>query len=199
MCGMHVDVFSDRLPHDDVIKWKHFPRYWPFVRGIHRSPVNSTHKGQWRGALIFSLICIRINGWVSNGEAGGLRRNRAHYDVTAKYHVADIQLITPHPWGSRLIRTRGSFICLIIASRERCLKYPLLHCIVHGLKIMIKSHHMEGTLTWKTSISSRRYNHRSAMGLLGLQVKVHRQCDLSHERSKLETGNRTKDWNTYLE
>ena len=24
-------------PHDDVIKWKHFPRYWPFVRGIHRS------------------------------------------------------------------------------------------------------------------------------------------------------------------
>ena len=25
--------------HDDVIKWKHFPRYWPFVRGIHRSPV----------------------------------------------------------------------------------------------------------------------------------------------------------------
>ena len=26
-------------PFDDVIKWKHFPRYWPFVRGIHRSPV----------------------------------------------------------------------------------------------------------------------------------------------------------------
>ena len=25
--------------HDDVIKWKHFPRYWPIVRGIHRSPV----------------------------------------------------------------------------------------------------------------------------------------------------------------
>ena len=23
--------------HDDVIKWKHFPRYWSFVRGIHRS------------------------------------------------------------------------------------------------------------------------------------------------------------------
>ena len=26
------------LNHDDVIKWNHFPRYWPFVRGIHRSP-----------------------------------------------------------------------------------------------------------------------------------------------------------------
>ena len=43
------------IKHDDVIKWKHFPRYWPFVWGIHRWPVNSPHKGQWRGALIFSL------------------------------------------------------------------------------------------------------------------------------------------------
>ena len=43
--------------HDDVIKWKHFPRYWPFVWGIHRWPVNSPHKGQWCGALIFSLSC----------------------------------------------------------------------------------------------------------------------------------------------
>ena len=67
--------------HDDVIKWKHLPRYWPFVRGIHRSPVNSPHKGQWRGALMFSLICARINDWVNNREAGDLRRYRAHYDV----------------------------------------------------------------------------------------------------------------------
>ena len=43
--------------HDDVIKWKHFPRYWPFARGLHRPPVNSPHKGQWRGALMFSLLC----------------------------------------------------------------------------------------------------------------------------------------------
>ena len=67
--------------HDDVIKWKYFPRYWPFVRGIHRSPVNSLHKGQWRGALMFSLTCVWINGWVNNREAGDLRRYRAHYDV----------------------------------------------------------------------------------------------------------------------
>ena len=50
--------------------------------GIHRSPVNSLHKGQWRGALMFPLICVWINGWVNNGEAGDLRRYRAHYDVT---------------------------------------------------------------------------------------------------------------------
>ena len=66
----------------DVIKWKHFPRYWPFVRGIHQRPVNSLHKGQWRGALMFSSICVWINDWVNNGEASDLRRYRAHYDVT---------------------------------------------------------------------------------------------------------------------
>ena len=68
--------------HDDVIRWKHFPCYWSFVRGIHRSPVNSPHKGHWRGALMLSLICAWINGWVSNRGAGDLRRHRAHYDVT---------------------------------------------------------------------------------------------------------------------
>ena len=67
--------------HDDVMKWKHFPRYWPFVRRIHRSTVNSPHKGQWRGALVFSLICVWINGWVNNREAGDRRRHQAHYDV----------------------------------------------------------------------------------------------------------------------
>ena len=44
-------------------------------------PVNSPHKGQWRGALMFSLICTRINGWVNNNEAVDLRRHRAHYDA----------------------------------------------------------------------------------------------------------------------
>ena len=44
-------------------------------------PVNSPHKGQWRGALMFSLICVWINGWVNNRKAGDLRHYRAHYDV----------------------------------------------------------------------------------------------------------------------
>ena len=77
----YVNAHRLNANHDDVMKWKHFPRYWPFVRGIHQSPVNSLHKGQWRGALMFSLICARINGWVNNGGAGDLRRYRAHYDV----------------------------------------------------------------------------------------------------------------------
>ena len=71
-----------RTWHDDVIKWKHFPRYWPFVRGIPRSPGNSPHKGQWHGALIFSMICAWTNGWANHRRAGDLRRHRAHHDVT---------------------------------------------------------------------------------------------------------------------
>ena len=71
--------------HDDVINWKHFPRYWPFVRGINLSPVSSPHKGQWRGALMFPLICSWINVWASNREGGDLKRHRAHYDITVMH------------------------------------------------------------------------------------------------------------------
>ena len=81
----HILLSEGLLIHDDVIKWKHFPRYWPFVRVIHRSPVNSPHKGQWRGALMFSVICVWINSWVNSGEAGDLRRYRAHCDVTVMH------------------------------------------------------------------------------------------------------------------
>ena len=72
-------IWLGKIHHDDVIKWKHFSRYWTFVRGIHRS--QRPHKGQWRGALMFSLICAWINGWGNNGEAGDLRRYHTHYDV----------------------------------------------------------------------------------------------------------------------
>ena len=69
--------FQATIVYDDVIIWKHFPRYRPLVREIHRSPVNSPHKSQWRGALIFSLSCAWINDCVTNREAGDLRRHRA--------------------------------------------------------------------------------------------------------------------------
>ena len=56
-----------------------------------RSPVNYPHKGQWRGALMFSLICAWINAWVNNREAGDLRRHYAHYDVTVMYMLNYLQ------------------------------------------------------------------------------------------------------------
>ena len=58
--------------------WRHqmetFSALLAICGGTHRSTVNSTHKGQWRGALMFSLICVWINRWVNNREAGDLRR-----------------------------------------------------------------------------------------------------------------------------
>ena len=80
-CSLY-DIILRLHHHDDVIIWKHFPGYWSFVRGIHRWPVNSPHKGQWREALMFSFICAWTNRWVNNGDAGDLRRHRAHYGVT---------------------------------------------------------------------------------------------------------------------
>ena len=61
------------------------------------SSVNSPqHKGQWRGALMFNLICSWINDWENNGETGDLRRHRPHYDVTVMRHCwASVNRGTP--------------------------------------------------------------------------------------------------------
>ena len=89
ICPTSYDVMWFRciiLWFDKVISWwRHqietFP-YRPFVRGIHRSPVNSPHKGQWHRALIFSLNYTWTYGWVNNRDAGDLRRHCVHYDAT---------------------------------------------------------------------------------------------------------------------
>ena len=113
-------TYSDWLSlHDDVIKFKHFPRYRPFVRGIYRSPVNSPHKGQWHRALMFSLTCVWINGWVNNREADDLRRNQAHYDVIVMVNYSSsglryIMLIIWYEWFQLL-----SYSCMVILQDTR--------------------------------------------------------------------------------
>ena len=75
--------------------WRHqmeiFSELLALCGGIQRSPVNSLHKGQWRGALMSSLICAWINSWVNNREAGDLGR---HYDVTVMI-ISNNTLPTP--------------------------------------------------------------------------------------------------------
>ena len=71
--------------HDDVIKCKHFPYFWNFVWGIHRWPVISRTKASDAEIWCFPLICVWNNNWVNTGDAGDLRRHRAHYDVTVMY------------------------------------------------------------------------------------------------------------------
>ena len=103
-CGLGMRTSGSQVTptvstiHDDVIKWKHFPRYWPLVRGIHRSPVNSPHKGQWRGALRFSLICAWIKrlskqwrGWWFETLSCPLWRHRDDFlsngDIWVRFNV----------------------------------------------------------------------------------------------------------------
>ena len=93
-------VKGRKSDYDDVIKWKLFPRHRPFVRGIKRSPVNPAHKGQWREALMLSLVCAWIYGLVNNRDAGDLRRHHAHYDVIVVNRTS-----VPEPDG-RTVRRR---------------------------------------------------------------------------------------------
>ena len=66
--------------------WRHqmdtFSALLALCAGKSPASVNFSHKGQWCGALMFSLTCAWISGWVNNRKAGDLRRHRAHYDVT---------------------------------------------------------------------------------------------------------------------
>ena len=84
-----------------------FPAQRPVtsMRGIHRLPMDSPHKGQWRRALMFSLICAWIDGWGNNREAGDLRHNRPHYDVTVICNICISILHAIRDFG-RLINYR---------------------------------------------------------------------------------------------
>ena len=76
-------------------------------------PVNSLHKGQWRGALMFPLICARINDWANNREAGDLRRHRGHYDVSVMWNPCLYSLKRRRFYTPPLLTNcqRGSGLC----------------------------------------------------------------------------------------
>ena len=131
---------------------KDFPRYWSFVNGIHRSLVDSPrHKGQWRRPSIFSVIWAWTNGWTNDGDAGDLRRHRAHYVVTVmqrhtgkdvtsvrsqSWHRVDFKLVlacyimftstsSPH-WLTEVVFTRRLSQSDCWRSAKRSLKYALV-------------------------------------------------------------------------
>ena len=105
------------------------------MRGIHRWPVNSPQKGQWRGALMFSLICAWINVWVNNREAGDLRRRRAHYEV----------IIMSFKWHVEFLKS-GAFFASV---KRQTLCFPVcLQCVINlkrfvGIRLWF--HHFRGS------------------------------------------------------
>ena len=107
--------------------WRHqmetFSASLAFVRGIHRSPVNSPHKGQWRGALVLFLICAWINGWVNDGEAQDLRRHRAHYDGTVIGNMVNLV------WASMYLLKCNHLLLKHIWTHGK-IHFPYLHALL---------------------------------------------------------------------
>ena len=69
------------------------------------SPVNSPHKGHWRGALMFSLICaLKTVEWTIV-RLGDLRRHRVHYHVIVMVQEISKFIVPKASWrlvGSEL-------------------------------------------------------------------------------------------------
>ena len=139
-------------------------RYLPFVRGVHRSPVISPHKGQWRGTLMFSLICAWINGWVNNREADDLWPHRPHYDVTSRYRanltsyaVLEFEKHNRTPlysisWNgtSNNIFVQNAYVRIFSQSTDDCIDFldslhGSLNALIKIIYYMCKTHHYRQT------------------------------------------------------
>ena len=105
---INATYISYGFPHDDVIKWNHFPRYWPFVRGINHSRLIPRTKASDAELWCF-LICIWINGWVNNREAGYLRRYRANFDVIVMYEFLMKFIWTSHECSIDFVSIKTNF------------------------------------------------------------------------------------------
>ena len=105
-----------------------------FVQGIHRSPVNSPHKGQRRGALMFSLICARTNSCAYNGDAGDLRCHRTYYEVIVMYRGISI----------RWVHFRD-VIMLRVKFRSTCVKLLSDKCHETALRWILKNPWLQGS------------------------------------------------------
>ena len=108
-CSLKTSILSVKC----MPWWRHqmerFSALLVLCAGNSPGPVNSPHKGQWRRALMFSLICVYINGWVNNREAGDLRRHHGHYDVNLMpYREGQFQLL--HCIPLRKCKCRFSYL-----------------------------------------------------------------------------------------
>ena len=110
---MHFNLWT----HDGVIKWKYFPRYWPLVRGIHRSPTRSFD-------VFFEL---RLNKRLSKQSWGWWFETPSHplcphcneYPVRINNCGSTIQVPRPaHHSAYRCLRTKRSksVSCLMLSS-----------------------------------------------------------------------------------
>ena len=168
--------------HDDVIKWEHFPRYWPFARGIHRSPLNSPQKGQWFRALMFSLFYAWTNALINNRDACGLRRHRAHYYVTVmndNWHEITMSWQLPAP---PLLFTKQLSLFAVLMSPTSCLEGNFSvsshdTAIVNRkdpvTMVVLVTGHQVGCLLWvQVAISNKEIGLLCGLKFLALNIRI---------------------------
>ena len=118
--GMARPAYGHHASHTTIVQatgmpWRRhqmetFSALLALCAGNSPFPVNSPHKGQWRGALMFSLIYARINDWVKKREAGDLRRHRGHYDVSVMQNCGVFALCPVMPLVYVLEQLEASFM-----------------------------------------------------------------------------------------
>ena len=72
-----IDSLSSHC-HGDIITWKHFPHYRPFLLGINRSAADSLNKGQWCGALMSSMSRVVVSCCVIDM----VKKNQNNHEVS---------------------------------------------------------------------------------------------------------------------
>ena len=75
---------------------------------------------------MFSLICVWINGWVNNREAGDLRWHRGHYDVNVMGEFKTRKKICVNPWWILPIKGHqcGAFLAIPNSLLHRQSNHP---------------------------------------------------------------------------
>ena len=113
--------------------WRHqmesFSALLALCAGNSPGPVNSPHKGQWRGALMFSLICAWINDWVNNREAGDFRRHRGHYDVIVMNEIMG-------RYGEETLRKKATPMVTLYNENASLVKTTLWHRFVPSMALL---------------------------------------------------------------
>ena len=155
--GWH-DVHARNM---NTLWWRHQMETFSALLAIWagNSPVTGEfpHNGQWRGALMLSLICAWMNDWVNNREAGDLRRHRAHYDVIVMVHALQYFHVL---WFLILLCFRISVCCVIVIDSYT----PMLFGIASP--VPWQSYHFpvwnNAKRHWKNELVLNHYEHDKA-------------------------------------
>ena len=130
-----------RPEHHDVIKWKPFPRYWPFV--------NSPHKGRWR-ARFDVFFDLRMNkrlskqswGWWFETPSCSLWR---HCNAMDKLWKTTLCVVFPkmkvkmHGFWTKIYKILSGCVIVCLTQRQIWLQFSPQQCCRDNCQISEQS------------------------------------------------------------